>query len=221
MLSIVTAALASGLLSSSTCPPPGVVEFTVEISYDPVVVDATMPLSEISELAKRSGQGMQHPALGFYSALTEKFIQVHRAGSGDTCSDSVEISVQLKLAHRLIELGEELRSEPCLLTQATDHYMKHAEADADLFAAFARGVKLSVERHPLLLPRSVPDYEDEVSAIAATVDANVELQMEQLDAARLDARKRLDASPDARRLENACQSKIGMSRDSAPARALQ
>jgi len=142
---MLTAAL-SVLASVSVCSGPTHATYDVVAAHGPVDVSTDMTLAQIAELANRTGRIGRHLPFGFYvggfgyTAITDVSVP-----SKTECSEQVRVTVALMLVDRHIEIGKELKANPCLFSLVRDHYRRHAASDDAVLTEFARSLEAALK----------------------------------------------------------------------------
>lgn len=201
---LLTAAL-SMLARASACPGPPRATFDVVTLRSPVDVSENFTLAQLAELASRTGRIGRHPPLGFYIAgfgyRVTTDVSVPR---GAECSERVRVTVTLRLVDRHIEIGKEVRANPCLFSLVRDHYRRHAASDEAALAEFARALEAALQG--ISLPPLGHDpalAEEDRRRVEAAVASAIDRRLGALDAARANARDQVDTDKEVERLKGA------------------
>jgi hypothetical protein len=176
---------------------------------EPAVLTSDLSLSEIDQLARQTGYVGKGPRLGFYFGhFSDKVsIGVEPEPKSD-CARHIQVEVHMLLVDRHIEIGRELKQQPCLFEVARQHYEKIATADEMAFARYAAVVTTAL--HSTRLPAmSVsgdhpPDEaaREQIKRWTATL---VEQNLQSFHDARIMAQQAVDTPEELKRLERACE----------------
>jgi len=123
----------------------------VNARHGEILVKESFSLAKIEELAKNLKRSAKHPTLGFYfSGIGYKAtVESSSIDTGDAravCAPSTRIHVSILADDRTIELAQELRNTPCLLSLYEAHYRKHAMFDDALIEQLANDVYASLNK---------------------------------------------------------------------------
>jgi hypothetical protein len=191
------------LAPASACPGPTHATVDVWAVHGPVDIATDMTLAQIAELANRTGRIGRHPPLGFYiggfgyTAITDVSVP-----SKTECSEQVRVTVTLMLVDRHIEIGKELKANPCLFSLVRDHYRRHAASDDAALAEFARTLEVALQG--ISLPPLEHDpalAEADRRKVEESVTSAINRQLDGLDAARANARDQVDTDEEVEKLK--------------------
>ncbi len=124
---------------------------TISARHGEVLVKESFSLAKIEELAKDLKRSTKHPIFGFYFSgigykATVKSSPIDTGDAQAVCSPSTRIHVSILADDRTIELAQELRNTPCLLSLYEAHYRKHALFDDALIEQVANDVYASLDK---------------------------------------------------------------------------
>ena len=128
LLSVVLVAGTPG----EACSEPPRAAWGVVALHGAVSEDASLPLAEIREMARRRNLAPAHPPLGFYmnSFAHDLIVRTDRRNSpdGSRCGYVTTVTVRLALLDRVIEVARDLKGDSCTYEAVLRHYYKHATA---------------------------------------------------------------------------------------------
>ncbi len=133
MLDALVLIASLGPVEAGRCAEPPRIASGVTALHGEVVESEAFTLAEIQEMARRSGQALAHPPLGFYIAGFghgyDVRTVVEASPDGARCGTLTTVTVQLVLTDRAVVLARDLREHGCDREAVARHYRKHAEAD--------------------------------------------------------------------------------------------
>jgi hypothetical protein len=192
----------------AACSVPPQIYVAVLLDDSAVQTRTDLTLAQLNAMRQQAGGVDRHPTLGFYGHRFGYTVQVDIAhAEGSPCVGSVKVGVHMVLSQRVIEIAKDLTDNPCLFAIAQAHYLRHAAADNQVFADYARMVGPAL-RATQLLP-SLDDYT--VSAlrkadIEKLVHSTVDATLVPYDAARRTAQLAVDTKAEAVKMVSGCTS---------------
>ena len=112
------------------------------------------------------------------------------------------------LVDRHIEIGRELRQQPCLFEVARQHYEKKATADEMVFARYVAMVTTGLHSMPLPAMSVSTDHPPDAAAreqIKRWTTTLVEQNLQSFYDARIVAQEAVDTPEELKRLGQACE----------------
>lgn len=135
--------------SPAACAEPPHIATSVAAVHGPVMEQASYGVSDLQEMARRSGLPLRHATLGFYIGDFGQEILVDTARraspDGSRCGYLTTVTVRLFLANRLVEVADDLDSRGCQAAAVLQHYRKHAGADDLVLSRYVQSVTRALE----------------------------------------------------------------------------
>jgi hypothetical protein len=170
----------------------------------PPLTRSDLDLDQIAEFEHRSGNFERQRPLGFYTSTFFYTVRVNTpASSVGPCPATIEVSIEMDLANRTIEIGRELQQQPCRFSATVKHYRKHAEADEVVFATYVLKVAETLHRTPVPLVPPNAAAHDAVSSWARSVVDHV---LEPFSSERKVTQTAVDTPEEMRALNVSCYS---------------
>jgi hypothetical protein len=175
-----TILLTSALVTSTAqadCAWPPKIESGVVAVHGLVTNRSSFDLSQIRDLARKSGAALPHPPFGFYMASFghDLAIRLDQRSAPDrgSCGFAVIITVRLALVNRTVEIARDLSPGSCLYEKVVQRYHKDAAADD---AVLSRYVQLVTQA----LRESWPGIEDLLAVSKTFEEAGIRRLVEPL-----------------------------------------
>jgi hypothetical protein len=176
---------------------------------EPAVLASGLSLSEIDQLARHTGYVGKGPRLGFYFGHFSDTVSIGvEPEPKSNCAGHIQVEVHMLLVDRHIEIGRELRQQPCLFEVARQHYEKKATADEMVFAQYVAVVTTALHSNPLpAMSASVDHPPDEAARqqINRWATTLVEQSLQSFYDARIVAQEAVDTPEELKRLGQACE----------------
>jgi hypothetical protein len=188
------------------CPAPPPVYVAVLLDASAVETRTDFTEAQIEAMREQTGGIERHPTLGFYGHRFGYTVNVDLVRAApEPCAKSVNVSIHMVLSQRVIEIGRELSTNPCLFAVAKAHYERHAIADDQVLRQYAQGLTPALQATQLL-PR-LDDYAAdklETAQIDQLVHAAIDATLVQYDAARHAAQTAVDSKTEAQKMTSGC-----------------
>jgi len=153
ILAVIMLALAFGASSAwaddNPCAANGRRHVDVDQDIEKVTVATDFDLAAINAMADKLGASVARPPQGFYLGRFLYTVDAKPAQVQEDCSSAVDIHVTLHLTKRVIEIGRELRAQPCRQSAEIEHYQRHAAADAAVIARYAALIRDHLTTEPI------------------------------------------------------------------------
>lgn len=192
----------------AACSVPPQVYVAVVMDDSAVQTRTDLTLAQLNAMRQQSGGTDRHPTLGFYGHRFGYSVQIDiQHPEGNPCVGMVNIGVHLVLSQRVVEIAKDLTANPCLFAIAQAHYLRHAAADNQVFADYARMIGPAL-RATQLLP-SLDDYTVsslQKADIEKLVRSSVDATLVPYDAARRTAQLAVDTKAEAVKMIGGCAS---------------
>jgi hypothetical protein len=204
-----TLLLGSILAASVSTPacvahPPVLVGVLMDVSA--VAVRTDFSLAQIEAMRKRTSGTDRHPTLGFYGHRFGYTVEVEPMHADNSpCVSSVQVRVHIVLSERVIEIGKDLATNPCLYSVAEAHYRRHADADDRAASQYSQTIALVLRTSQLL-----PDQDDyafdkvEPRQIEQLVRTAIDATLVPYDATRVAAQISVDTKTEAVKMATSC-----------------
>ena len=204
--SVMTVVPPGGALACEGLPGA---DIQVIAKSEPSVLASDLSLSEIDQLARHTGYVGKGPRLGFYFGHFSDNVSI---GVGpepkSNCAGHIQVEVHMLLVDRHIEIGRELRQQPCLFEVVRQHYEKKATADEMVLAQYVAVVTKALHSTPLPAMRISQDHPPEGAAreqIKRWATTLVEQNLQSFHDARIVAQEAVDTPEELKRLGRACE----------------
>jgi hypothetical protein len=115
----------------------------VTMRFDAPAVRSDYSLSDIADLARRSGRATEHKVFGFYTGEFGYDIDI-APDENAACPPRIDATVTLRLFQRLIEIGREAAANDCLNAISVTHYQHLAAVDQQVVTDFSAKVALAM-----------------------------------------------------------------------------
>lgn len=192
----------------AACAVPPQVYVAVLMDDAAVQTRTDFTLAQLDAMRQQAGGVDRHPTLGFYGHRFGYTVQIdidHAEGS--PCVGSVKVGVHMVLSQRVIEIAKDVAANPCLFAIAQAHYLRHAAADNQVFAEYARMIGPAL-RATQLLP-SQDDYTVSTvsqASIEKLVRGSIDATLVPYDTARHTAQLAVDTKAEAVKMISGCTS---------------
>lgn len=195
------------------CAEPPRIGSGVAALHGEVLESETFTLAEIREMARRSGQALAHPPLGFYIAGFghgyDVRTVVETSPDGARCGTLTTVTVRLVLTDRAVVLARDLSEHGCDREAVARHYRKHAAADDRavsegvqvLNKALAAAWPVIRERLPL---SGAPDEAD----LRAVMEPVIAKPMAAVEQGRAAAIAKVDTAEEVLALTSSCVTRL-------------
>jgi hypothetical protein len=192
----------------AACVVPPQVYVAVLMDDSAVQTRTDFTLAQLDAMRQETGGVDRHPTFGFYGHRFGYTVQIDiEHAEGSACVGSVKVGVHMVLSQRVIEIAKDLTQNPCLFAIAQAHYLRHAAADNQVFAEYARMIGPAL-RATQLLP-SQADYTVsslQKADIEKLVRSSVDATLVPYDAARRTAQLSVDTTAEAVKMISGCTS---------------
>lgn len=192
----------------AACSVPPQVYVAVLMDDAAVQTRTDFTRAQLDAMRQQTGGVDRHPTLGFYGHRFGYTVQIDMEhAEGSPCVGSVKVGVHVVLSQRVIEIAKDLSANPCLLAIAQAHYLRHAAADNQVFAEYARMIGPAL-RATQLLP-NLDDYTVRTlqkADIEKLVHSSVDATLVPYDAARHTAQLAVDSKAEAVKMVSGCTS---------------
>jgi hypothetical protein len=201
---MLTSATALWMAASCPAPPPVKVEVVAAIEGPVVALDFSS--EEIRNMRGHNGAASLHQPYGFYTgSVGYLVVPVFNGPPNDICAGSIDLRLTIQLFDRRIQIGRDLRDDPCKFREIVAHYKRHAQSDEGFFAAYIRNVTTAlagVALHPLSGDNTMLD--SDLANVNQTVRGMIDPVLAGMDQARSEAISAVDSPADVMRLGNGC-----------------
>ena len=200
LVSMLTTSAPAGV-----CPAPPVY-VAVLMDDSAVAIRTDFTLAQIEAMRRQVGGIDRHPNLGFYGHRFGYTVDVNPIqAAGQNCVGSIQVKVHMVLSQRVIELGSDLQSNPCLFAVAEEHYRRHALADDRVFADYAHAIAPALDSAKLLpqqqdYPMGSIDPKQVEQRVRSTIDATLLTYQ----SARAAAQRSVDNKAEAAKMVKGC-----------------
>lgn len=199
-------ALIGGLLlapvAASGCSEPINPVFEVVLGIQPVALASDMHVADLASMAARTHVPLRHPAYGFYIGTFGYMLKVTDRDRGfGSCPHNIKVHVLMGIAGRHIEIGQELRKNPCMYSLYLQHYEKHAASDAAVVANYRTRVDRALRRMKISIQESSASPEDQVYRL---VRKTIDQTLQPLTPDRKAVSKEIDNPSEVEDLEHGC-----------------
>jgi hypothetical protein len=183
----------------------------IQVIADPgsVAVATHFSLQQINRLADDMGYIGKGLRLGFYvGTLSDNVSATLEVGPETPCTRHIRLEVGLSLVGRRIEIGRELRQQPCLFSAALQHYKKKSNADESAFAQYVESTAATLRATPLPAVDIPPDRQlDDTSRrqLEQWVKARLDQSLTAFHEARIAAVQAIDTPEEMGQLAQSCR----------------
>lgn len=201
MMSLLSA---TSPVAACTTTPPRITTSVVSVSA-PALISTDLRLSELADLAKQRGARARHDPLGFYFSQFYYTFQVTAAPGWGECAGSVQIAVQMYLTNRQIEIGRELKSDPCAYSRVLAHYERHAAFDQAIMSQYVHKVRSALhDAIPPVLHHGVRTADVNQGNLDALTQSIIDQALADLTKDREAIGERVDTPEEVSRLQARC-----------------
>ena len=198
---------AAAFILASACPQSPPTKVHVVGRADEITIGSEFELAQLRELSDRFGRRGKHEPLGFYlSNISGETAVSVRNDRQDFCEGPVEIDVTIRLTNRHIEIGRDLKNNPCQFSAVLEHYQRHAAADTELLQRFVALVIQTLAR------RTLPDLINEAwnnssaeKTLAPAIQSIIDPVLDEMHAEQSSVIGAVDTPAEVRRVEQTCR----------------
>lgn len=170
-------------------------------------------VTEIQDMARRSGAVLPHPPLGFYKADFGHDYQVRTekqtSPDGARCGTLTTVTVRVVLVDRSVEIARDLHERGCDRDLVARHYLKHADADDRVLSRHVRTLHQAlVAAWPAIQERLPASGTPDDSALHRAIEPIVTPLLADAEKARSAALAEVDSASEVLALAAACTTRL-------------